>query len=77
VRHLSGVVSITDLDVAVVHAGYKPRRLSYNPANTRDLSEERLEKEARSLRRELLIASILTLPVFVIEMCSHFFPGVH
>ncbi len=45
VRHLSGVVSITDLEVAVVHAGYKPRRLSDNPANTRDLSEERREKK--------------------------------
>lgn len=77
VRHLSGVVSITDLEVAVVHAGYKPRRLSDNPANTRDLSEERREKEARSLRRALLIATIFTLPVFVIEMGSHFIPGVH
>ena len=77
VRHLSGVVSITDLEVAVVHAGYKPRRLSDNPANTRDLSEERREKEARSLHRALLIATIFTLPVFVIEMGSHFIPGVH
>lgn len=77
VRHLSGVVSITDLEAAVVHAGYKPRRLSDNRDNIRDISEERRQKEERSLRRALLIATIFTLPVFIIEMGSHFIPGVH
>lgn len=77
VRHLSGVVSITDLEAAVVHAGYKPRRLSDNRDNIRDISEERRQKEERSLRRALLIATIFTLPVFIIEMGSHFIPGAH
>ncbi|MTC58478.1 heavy metal translocating P-type ATPase [Providencia rustigianii] len=77
VRHLSGVVTVSDIEAAVVQAGYKPRRLSEGASDGNDQSEIRRENEERSLRRALLMAAIFTLPVFIIEMGSHFIPGVH
>ncbi|MEX3239226.1 heavy metal translocating P-type ATPase [Serratia quinivorans] len=77
VRHLAGVVSITDLEAAVEKAGYQPRRLSTATVSTEDQDTERREHEARGLRRSLLIAAILTLPVFILEMGSHLIPAVH
>jgi Cu+-exporting ATPase len=77
VRHLAGVVSMTDLEAAVEKAGYRPRRLSTATASTEDQDTERREHEARGLRRSLLIAAILTLPVFILEMGSHLIPAMH
>jgi Cu+-exporting ATPase len=77
VRHLAGVVSITDLEAAVEKAGYQPRRLSTATVSTEDQDTERREHEARGLRRSLLIAAILTLPVFILEMGSHLIPSMH
>jgi Cu+-exporting ATPase len=77
VRHLAGVVSTADLEAAVEQAGYKSRRLSNETATAGDQEAERREIEARALRRALLIASILTLPVFVLEMGSHLIPAMH
>jgi Cu+-exporting ATPase len=77
VRHLAGVVSITDLEAAVEKAGYQPRRLSTANVSTEDQDTERREHEARGLRRSLFIAAILTLPVFILEMGSHLIPAMH
>ena len=77
VRHLAGVVTTTDLEAAVEQAGYKSRRLSVETATAGDQDAERRESEARALRRDLFVASILTLPVFILEMGSHLIPAVH
>ncbi|PXX47070.1 heavy metal translocating P-type ATPase [Undibacterium pigrum] len=77
VRHLAGVVSTADLEAAVEYAGYKSRRLSAQTATAGDQDAERRESESRALRRALLIASILTLPVFILEMGSHLIPAIH
>lgn len=77
VRHLAGVVATADLEAAVERAGYKSRRLSAETANADDQDTERRESEARGLRRSLLIAATLTLPVFVLEMGSHLIPAMH
>ncbi|CAI0885188.1 Copper-transporting P-type ATPase [Serratia proteamaculans] len=77
VRHLAGVVAITDLETAVEKAGYKTRRLSATTASADDQDTERREHEARGLRRSLLIAATLTLPVFILEMGSHLVPAMH
>jgi Cu+-exporting ATPase len=77
VRHLAGVVSTDDLEAAVAHAGYKSRRLSAATATAGDQDAERRESEARALRRALLISSILTLPVFALEMGAHLIPAMH
>ncbi|MGA6580553.1 heavy metal translocating P-type ATPase, partial [Providencia sp. NPDC089923] len=77
IRHLSEVVTIATLEEAIVQAGYKPRRLSDTTTNANDQANERRENEERSLRRALFTAAIFTLPVFIIEMGSHFIPGIH
>ena len=77
VRHLAGVVTTTDLEAAVEQAGYKSRRLSAETATAGDQDAERRESEARALRRDLFVASILTLPVFILEMGSHLIPAMH
>jgi Cu+-exporting ATPase len=77
VRHLAGVVSTTDLEAAIEQAGYKSRRLSAETATAGDQDADRRESEARALRRALLVASILTLPVFILEMGSHLIPAMH
>lgn len=56
VRHLAGVVSTADLEVAVEQAGYKARRLSAETASARDQDSERRESEARALRRSFITA---------------------
>jgi Cu+-exporting ATPase len=77
VRHLAGVVSTADLEAAIERAGYKSRRLSAETATAGDQDAERRESEARRLRRALLIAAILTLPVFSLAMGSHLIPAMH
>lgn len=77
VRHLAGVVTIRDLENAVEQAGYKSHRLSEKTVDSADQDNERRENEAKSLRRSLLIAFVLTLPVFILEMGSHLIPPMH
>ncbi|VVN79335.1 heavy metal translocating P-type ATPase [Pseudomonas fluorescens] len=77
VRHLAGAVSTADREAAVKQAGYKARRLSAETADAGDQDAERREIEARGLRRSLVIAAILTLPVFILEMGSHLIPAMH
>lgn len=77
VRHLAGVVSTAELEAAVQQAGYKARRISDENGVSGDQEAERREGEAQELRRSLLIASILTLPVFILEMGSHLVPAMH
>ncbi len=77
VRHLAGGVSTADLVAAVQQAGYKARGLSDVNRDSGDQEAERRESETRELRRALLIASILTLPVFILEMGSHLVPAIH
>ncbi|MGX5217085.1 heavy metal translocating P-type ATPase [Pseudomonas segetis] len=77
VRHLAGVITTPDLEAAVEQAGYKSRRLSAETATAGDQDAERRESEARALRRDLFVASILTLPVFILEMGSHLIPAMH
>lgn len=77
VRHSAGLVTTAMLEAAVEQAGYKARRLSAATASSDDQDSERRENEARGLRRSLLIAALLTLPVFVLEMGSHLIPAMH
>ncbi|MBL9059719.1 MAG: copper-translocating P-type ATPase, partial [Mangrovicoccus sp.] len=42
-----------------------------------DAAEQRREAEARTLKRDLILAAALSLPVFVMEMGGHLLPGLH
>lgn len=77
VRHLAGTVSVADLVAAVENTGYTARAAGVSTAAAGDQEEERREAEARALRRSLLLAAVLTLPVFILEMGSHLVPAMH
>jgi len=61
---------------AVGRAGYEARQARADTA-TQDELAERQRAESAGLRRALIIAFVLTLPVFLLEMGSHFFAPVH
>ncbi|MDQ2091191.1 heavy metal translocating P-type ATPase [Marimonas arenosa] len=74
VTYLEGMVTPSDLIAAAASVGY--------PATVREASatvdiSARKEAEAAELKREVLIASALTLPVFVVEMGGHLIPPFH
>jgi len=77
VRYLAGMVAAADLEAAVKQAGYSARRLSSETPGADDPDSDRREREARGLRWSLLIAALLTLPVFILEMGSHLIPVMH
>lgn len=61
------------LIAAIAKAGYVATPLS---AKT-EATAERKDAERRALMRDVMVALILTLPVFVLEMGSHMIPGMH
>jgi len=61
---------------AVGKAGYEARQARADTAAQDELAE-RQRAESAELRRALIIAFVLTLPVFLLEMGSHFFVPVH
>ncbi|WP_198151094.1 heavy metal translocating P-type ATPase [Hyphomicrobium sulfonivorans] len=72
-----GTDDITALIDAVASAGYTARQIGGNIGAEDDEAAERKEAERVELKRDLIIAALLTLPVFVLEMGSHMIPGVH
>lgn len=69
-------VATTDLLRAVKHIGYEASLIS-DERTAADTDADRRAAEMHDLKRALGYASILTLPVFVLEMGSHFIPGMH
>ena len=70
----AGWVEPRAIDTAVRSAGYEPRLVAGDGSHDHDQSD--LE-EVRGLKRDLIIAAVLTLPVFAMEMGAHLVPGVH
>ncbi|MGH6760277.1 MAG: heavy metal translocating P-type ATPase [Phyllobacterium sp.] len=68
-------VSIAALADAVRKAGYEAREVK-SDAPSEDGIDER-DIEARGLKSSLIVAAVLTLPVFVLEMGSHLVPAIH
>lgn len=69
-----------NIERAVQQAGYEAYRLS--TGQDKNASGEDRERTARtaeiqSLRRDVIIAAALTLPVFIIEMGGHLVPAFH
>ncbi|SKA29719.1 heavy metal translocating P-type ATPase [Consotaella salsifontis] len=72
---LSGVgLDMAAVEKAVREAGYEPKRLETGNAASDKRAEAKAE-EYRRLKRDLMIAVVLTLPVFIMEMGSHVIPG--
>ncbi len=73
---VSGTASAEALVAAVAAAGYAARPVS-GPSSSDAETEARRDAERRELQRDLTLAAILTLPVFLLEMGAHVIPGVH
>ncbi|THK34760.1 copper-translocating P-type ATPase [Ensifer sp. MPMI2T] len=75
IRIVKGLASVDMLVEAVRGAGYDARRI----ADKQDVDQEteKREREGRRLKLSLTIAAILTLPIFALEMGSHFIPAIH
>ncbi len=75
VRIADGTSNASRLSEAVKAAGYTASEVSND--RSEESEPDRREAEFHSLKISLAIAAILTLPVFVLEMGSHFVPAIH
>ena len=73
---VTGTAKVESLIAAIDKAGYYAKEIQ---ASIPDQSEqlEKKDLERTELKRDLIIATILALPVFILEMGSHLIPGVH
>ena len=71
--HVEGVADAAALIGAVKGAGYE----AHVAAATTESPGLRREREAEVLTRDLILAAVLTLPVFVLEMGGHMIPAFH
>lgn len=72
VRYLRGAVTFDALAAAIETTGYHAVRQDHREEGPSD--EERRESEIGALRRSLVIAAVLTAPLFVMEMGAHAIP---
>ncbi len=71
-----GTADLAALIAAVAGAGYEDKPVAARAASD-DEAAERKDAERREVKRDLILATILALPVFLMEMGSHLIPGVH
>ena len=74
VEYLEGAVTPAGLIAATSDIGYPTEVAEANASQSR---VERKADEAEALRRNVLLAAALTLPVFILEMGSHLIPALH
>ena len=75
VRHADGVVTTAALVEAVEDVGYQAKLVS--AADAGDEADAKKAGELKALQRDVAIAAVLTLPVFVLEMGTHLVPAFH
>jgi Cu+-exporting ATPase len=73
----AGTVPANLLQDAVNAAGFTVNATQGAQTNSTAERSQRKQQEATELRSASLLAGALTLPVFLLEMGSHFIPGVH
>lgn len=74
VTYAEGAVGIDDLLRAAKEAGYPATPVD---AAVQEDASTRKAEEARALARKTLLAAVLALPVFLLEMGAHMVPGMH
>jgi Au+-exporting ATPase len=72
-----GIATPEALLTAIAKAGYDARSLDAITRSGDDDAETRKDAERSALKRDLLIATALALPVFVLEMGAHLIPSMH
>jgi len=73
VRFMADVTNPAEIAEIATQAGYPAKAKSYDQPNHTD----RKAQEITTLGRLTLLAAMLALPVFVIEMGGHIFPALH
>ncbi|MFT4248579.1 MAG: heavy metal translocating P-type ATPase [Pseudomonas sp.] len=76
VRLREGVAALQDLEAAVADAGYSTHCLDPADAGP-DREAQARQREIDGLRRALLLAALLALPLVVLEMGGHLLPVFH
>ena len=71
-----GVASVQDLIAAVDKVGYEASPVDTGMQADEEAAEKK-DAERAELKRDLTLAAVLALPVFVLEMGSHMIPGMH
>ncbi|MDI3614412.1 heavy metal translocating P-type ATPase [Pseudomonas aeruginosa] len=71
-----GAADVEALIAAIAGAGYTARPIEASVSGDEEAAE-RKDAERRALKRDLTLATVLALPVFLLEMGSHVIPGVH
>ncbi|WP_147082177.1 heavy metal translocating P-type ATPase [Methylobacterium haplocladii] len=75
-RYPDGIVALADVEAAVRQAGFAPRNLGRDAAQSSD-GEERQARETAELRRDVLVSALLATPVVLLDMGGHLIPGFH
>ena len=70
-----GIASVDSLVAAIGKAGFEAQ--SIDTVTQSDEAALKKDAEAAQLKRDLTLAGVLALPVFILEMGSHLVPGVH
>jgi Au+-exporting ATPase len=71
-----GVASVQDLIAAIDKVGYEASPVDTGMQADEEAAEKK-DAERAELKRDLTLAAVLALPVFVLEMGSHMIPGMH
>ncbi|MGC0052163.1 heavy metal translocating P-type ATPase [Brucella pituitosa] len=75
---LTGQVPLSDLIKAVKTAGYEARSLDEVRSDAKqETQSDKRDAEALELKKNVILAAVLTLPVFILEMGSHIVPAMH
>ncbi|WP_327858357.1 heavy metal translocating P-type ATPase [Acinetobacter guillouiae] len=73
---ITGTANVVALIAAIDKAGYDAKEIQTSiPDQTEHL--EKKDQERAELKRDLILATIFALPVFILEMGSHLIPGMH
>jgi heavy metal translocating P-type ATPase len=76
VRYVGGSETVAAMSVALAKAGYPAEPIADAAVQT-DRDREMREAELAGLRRALIVATVATLPIVVVEMGAHLFDGLH
>lgn len=71
-----GVAAVADLMAAIEKVGYGASPVDTG-ARADEEAAQKKDAERTELKRDLTLAAVLALPVFVLEMGSHMIPGMH
>jgi len=72
----SGAVTRAALEATVRATGYEVVKETA-AAPVSDDGEDRRDRELRQLRNSLALAAVFTIPLFIMEMGSHYVPAIH